>query len=47
MQSNDPAKQNLKACLERADVVFINNGTLEELEIKVKEYFEKINQTLL
>jgi dephospho-CoA kinase len=47
MQSNDPAKQNLKACLKRADVVFTNNGTLEELEIKVKEYFEKINQTLL
>jgi dephospho-CoA kinase len=47
MQSNDPAKQNLKECLKRADVVFTNNGTLEELEIKVKEYFEKINQTLL
>ncbi|MCD4755999.1 AAA family ATPase [bacterium] len=41
MNSNDPYKQNLKACLEMADVVFKNNGTIEQLEEKVKAYIEK------
>jgi dephospho-CoA kinase len=43
MQSNDPAKQNLKECLKRADVVFNNDGTLKELKKKVTKYFEGIS----
>ena len=31
MHSDDPNKQNLRGCIERADVIIENNGTLEEL----------------
>jgi dephospho-CoA kinase len=34
--SNDPNKQNLKACIERSDYKFINNGTIEELHKQVE-----------
>jgi hypothetical protein len=40
MESTDPNKQNLSACIARADFRFENNGTAEELYLK-------INQTLL
>ena len=38
MQSTDPDKQNLSACIGAADVVFQNSGSLEDLEEKVKLY---------
>ena len=31
MQSTDPNKQNLSRCIEMADYVFENNGTMEQL----------------
>ncbi len=31
MYATDPTRQNLKRCIEMADVVLINNGTVEEL----------------
>lgn len=37
--SENPSEQNLRKCLELCDVVFNNDGTKEELEIEVKEYF--------
>lgn len=42
MQSEDPNKQNLKACIALADRVFINNGTLEELHRKVDDVMNTI-----
>jgi len=42
MQSDDPHKQNLKACIALADHVFVNNGTLEELHQEIDEVMNKI-----
>ena len=42
MTSEDPNKQNLKACMEMADVKIINNGSLEDLEKDVEEILKKI-----
>ena len=37
MESTDPNKQNLKKCIEMADFVIENNGTIEELNSKLEE----------
>ncbi|MBU1117506.1 AAA family ATPase [Patescibacteria group bacterium] len=37
MGSSDPNKQNLRACINAADKVILNNGTKEELNQKVEE----------
>lgn len=37
MQSTDPNKQNLSACIARADFTFLNNGSIEELYKQVGE----------
>lgn len=37
MTSEDTHKQNLKSCIENADVKIINNGSFEELEMDVEE----------
>ncbi|MBN2175154.1 MAG: AAA family ATPase [Bacteroidales bacterium] len=37
MDSTDPHKQNLKKCIEMADFLFVNNGTITELHQKVAE----------
>ncbi|MFH1161391.1 MAG: hypothetical protein V1733_10655, partial [bacterium] len=29
--SSDPSVQNLKACIEEADFMFLNNGTMQDL----------------
>ncbi|MGM0612324.1 MAG: AAA family ATPase [Bacteroidota bacterium] len=42
MQSEDPNKQNLKACIERADFVFHNDGNIEELHQQVADVLKKI-----
>jgi dephospho-CoA kinase len=36
MDSDDPNKQNLGKCIRLADYVFQNNGSIQELENKVK-----------
>jgi dephospho-CoA kinase len=38
--SHDPAKQNLPACIALADLVLINEGTIRDLEEKVKKVLE-------
>jgi dephospho-CoA kinase len=38
MNSHDKRKQNLMKCIEMADVVILNNGTMEDLREKVREY---------
>lgn len=35
--STDPNKQNVDACIKKADVVFNNNGTIEELHEEIEE----------
>jgi dephospho-CoA kinase len=42
MESTDPNKQNLKKCIEMADFVIDNNGTLEELNSKLEEILKII-----
>jgi dephospho-CoA kinase len=37
MTSSDPNKQNLRRCIELADIQFFNNGTVQELHHKVAE----------
>jgi dephospho-CoA kinase len=37
MESGDPNKQNLKAVIAMADVVLLNDGTLEELFAQVEK----------
>ena len=39
--NTDPSKPNLKALIERADAVFINNGTQEELFAQVEAALQK------
>lgn len=42
MSSTDPNKQNLKACIDQADFVFNNNGTIEDLNAQVENVLQKI-----
>lgn len=42
MQSGDPNKQNLSACMNKADFLVINDGTIEELWGKVDEIMKKL-----
>lgn len=42
MESTDPNKQNLKKCIEMADFVIENNGTIAELNKKIEEILEII-----
>lgn len=43
MTTDDPNKQNLSKCIEMADHVFQNNGTMEELKKEIEEFMNKIN----
>jgi len=43
MNSDDPNKQNLHACIQQADYVFSNNGTLEALTLQVETALKEIN----
>jgi dephospho-CoA kinase len=40
MNSEDEGKQNLKKCIEVADIVILNNGTIGDLKEKVKNYLQ-------
>lgn len=42
MTSDDPNKQNLKKCIEMADFIIENNGTIEELNSKLEEILKII-----
>jgi len=42
MNSPDPNKQNLHACIKRADYVFSNNGSLEALTLQVETVLKEI-----
>lgn len=42
MASDDPNKQNLKVCIEQADYVFDNGGSIEDLRAKVEEVLQQI-----
>jgi dephospho-CoA kinase len=37
MESTDPNKQNLSACIKRADYTLLNNGTEEELFTQIEQ----------
>jgi dephospho-CoA kinase len=43
MNTEDPNKQNLKKCIEMADFVFENSGSMEDLHYKIEEILKKIN----
>lgn len=43
MFSENPNKQNLSKCMELADFVIENNGSIEELKEKIKEIIEQIS----
>jgi len=42
MKFSDPAKQNLKKCIEMADFKFDNSGTLKDLEKQVQDVLREI-----
>jgi dephospho-CoA kinase len=42
MESDDPNKQNLSACIKMADFLFINNGTIEEFNQKIQGVLNEI-----
>jgi dephospho-CoA kinase len=41
MNSEDPTKQNLAACISQADVLFMNNACLENLFQQIESYLRK------
>lgn len=43
MINTDPTKQNISKCMQLADHVFTNNGTLEELHQQIEEITTKLN----
>jgi len=42
MDADDPNKQNLRKCIEMADFVFVNEGSIEELNEKIEKVLNKI-----
>ena len=42
MESNDPNKQNLKKCIEMAEIRLDNNGSMDELRVKVESVLDEI-----
>jgi len=43
MQNEDPAKQNIAKCIQLANHVFTNNGTLEELHQQIEIVLQQLN----
>ncbi len=46
MQSSDPNKQNLSACIAVADYTFFNNGTVDALRSAVMQVLKVIEPTI-
>jgi dCMP deaminase len=44
MENVDPSKQNLKVCIEMADVCFRNDWTVSELKGKVEKALEQVSE---
>ena len=44
MDTDDPNRQNLKKCISMADFVFQNNGTREDLILKVRKIIQDIKK---
>ena len=44
MQSSDINAQNLRACIEKADIVIDNSLTIEDLKEKIEEIWKKIKK---
>ena len=42
MISNDPNKQNLRKCIETADFIIMNDGTIAELNSQIEEILKTI-----
>ncbi len=42
MHSADPLKQNLSACIEKADHVIMNNGTIADLTRETEKFLDQI-----
>ncbi len=42
MDSSNPNNQNIRECMKMADHVFMNNGTVGELEKSVEDYLQRI-----
>lgn len=42
MQNEDPSKQNIAKCIQLADFVFTNNGSIEALHKQIEEIIAKI-----
>jgi dephospho-CoA kinase len=42
MDANDPNKQNLRRCIEMADFVFVNEGSIQSLNDQVESVLEEI-----
>lgn len=42
MHSSDPMKQNLSVCIDRADFVVCNNGTIADLHVATDEFLNHI-----
>jgi len=43
MKTDDPNKQNLSRCIEIADFIISNDGSIQLLEDKVEDILQKIN----
>lgn len=43
MNSTDPNKQNLKACIQQADFVFSNDGNIPELFSQIEKVLKQLN----
>lgn len=46
MNSTDPNKQNLAACIKEADYVFMNNGSIADLYKQVEKALQEIDKQL-
>jgi dCMP deaminase len=44
MHSSDPFKQNLSVCIDKADYLVLNNGSLDELHLQVKEILKVLRE---
>jgi dephospho-CoA kinase len=44
MQSKDKNSQNLRVCIEKADFLVDNSGTIEELKDKIEDIWQKIKK---